>query len=436
MVNQLYQNILWTQRANFLSVPTDCPQRDERMGWTGDVETFIRAATYNADVAAFFTKWLVDLDDAQGQQGDYPDVAPRAGYGGGVAAWADVGTVAPTTLYEVYRDRRLLEKQYPGMVRWVEYCRKNSRDLLRPAAGWGDWLSIKADTPKDVLATAWFAHSARLTADAARTLGKQDDARRYDELFQQIKEEFNRAYVAPDGRIKGNTQTCYVLALWFDLLPEEKRAAAVKFLVDDIRSRQTHLSTGFVGTSVLLPTLSATGNTPLAYELLLSDTFPSWGSSIKHGATTTWERWDGWTPEKGFQDYRMNSFSHYSFGAVARWMFQTVAGIDAAEPGFQRLRIRPQPAPGLTWVKASYHSIHGRIATEWRTEGGKLTVVVSIPANTTAVVHLPAADPAAVTESGRPASAAKGVKFLHVAAGESVFEIAAGRYEFVTPWKQ
>ncbi len=196
MVNQLYQNILWTQRANFLSVPTDCPQRDERMGWTGDVETFIRAATYNADVAAFFTKWLVDLDDAQGQQGDYPDVAPRAGYGGGVAAWADVGTVAPTTLYQVYRDRRLLEKQYPGMVRWVEYCRKNSRDLLRPAAGWGDWLSIKADTPKDVLATAWFAHSTHLVADAARTLGKDEDARRYDELFRQIKAAFNRAYVA------------------------------------------------------------------------------------------------------------------------------------------------------------------------------------------------------------------------------------------------
>jgi alpha-L-rhamnosidase len=434
MVNKLYQNIVWTQRANFHSVPTDCPQRDERLGWTGDVETFIRAATYNADVAAFFTKWLVDLNDAQGEEGDYPDVAPRVGFGGGVAAWADVGTVCPTTLHQVYNDRRLLEKQYPGMVRWVEYCRKNSKDLLRPASGWGDWLSIEADTPKDVLATAWFAESAHLVADAARVLGKQDDARKYDELFRQIKEAFNKAYVSADGKIKGHTQTCYVLALWFDLLPKEKRPAAVKFLVDDIKSRKTHLSTGFVGTSVLMPTLSATGNTPLAYKLLLNDTFPSWGFSIKHGATTTWERWNGWTPDKGFNNYGMNSFSHYSFGAVARWMFQTVAGIDTAEPGFQKLLIRPQPAPGLTWVKASYHSIHGRIATQWRIEGGKLTVEVSIPANTTAVVRLPAANPATVTESGQPAAAAEGVKFLGSSAGESAFEVPAGRYQFVMPW--
>jgi alpha-L-rhamnosidase len=320
------------------------------------------------------------------------------------------------------------------MVRWVEYCRKNSKDLLRPASGWGDWLSIEADTPKDVLATAWFAESAHLVADAARVLGKQDDARKYDELFRQIKEAFNKAYVSADGKIKGHTQTCYVLALWFDLLPKEKRPAAVKFLVDDIKSRETHLSTGFVGTSVLMPTLSATGNTPLAYKLLLNDTFPSWGFSIKHGATTTWERWNGWTPDKGFNNYGMNSFSHYSFGAVARWMFQTVAGIDTAEPGFQKLLIRPQPAPGLTWVKADYHSIHGRIATQWRIEGGKLTVVVSIPANTTAVVRLPAANPATVTESGQPAAAAEGVKFLGSSAGESAFEVPAGRYQFVMPW--
>ena len=258
MVNRLYQNIVWTQRANFISVPTDCPQRDERLGWTGDAETFVRAATYNADVAAFFTKWLVDLEDAQRPDGEFPDVAPRVvDLGGGVAAWADAGTICPWTIYQVYNDRRLLEKHYAAMVRWVEYCRKNSKDLLRPAAGFGDWLSIKADTPLDVIATAYFAYSTHLTAEAARTLGKQDDARKYDELFQQIKEAFNKAYVAPDGRIKGNTQTCYVLALWFDLLPTEKRAAAVRYLVDDIKSRDTHLSTGFVGTSVLMPTLSA-----------------------------------------------------------------------------------------------------------------------------------------------------------------------------------
>ncbi len=214
MVNRLYQNIVWTQRANYMSVPTDCPQRDERLGWMGDAQTFVRAATYNADVAAFFTKWLVDVEDAQGPAGDFPDVAPRiVDPNGGVAAWADAGTICPWTIYQVYNDRRLLEKHYAAMVRWVEYCRKNSKDLLRPAAGFGDWLSIKADTPLDVIATAYFAHSTHLTAAAARKLGKQEDARKYEELFEQIKAAFNKAYVAADGRIKGNTQTCYVMAL-------------------------------------------------------------------------------------------------------------------------------------------------------------------------------------------------------------------------------
>jgi alpha-L-rhamnosidase len=435
MVNQLYKNIVWTQRSNYMSVPTDCPQRDERLGWTGDAETFVRAATYNADVAAFFTKWLVDLEDAQGPAGDFPDVAPRiVDPNGGVAAWADAGTICPWTISQVYNDRRLLEKHYAAMVRWVEYCRKNSKDLLRPAAGFGDWLSIKADTPTDVIATAFFAHSTNLTAAAARKLGKQEDACKYDALFEQIKAAFNKAYVAADGRIKGNTQTCYVMALWFDLLPAEKRPAAVRYLVDDVKSRGTHLSTGFVGTSVLMPTLSANGQTPVAYQLLLNDTFPSWGFSIKHGATSIWERWDGWTPEKGFQDPGMNSFAHYSFGAVARWMFQTVAGIDMAEPGFQKLLIRPQPAPGLTWVKASYHSIHGQIATEWKIEQGKLTLAVAIPANTTATVHLPVADSAVVTEGGQPATQVEGVKFVGSEGGESRFEVGAGQYRFAMPW--
>jgi alpha-L-rhamnosidase len=435
MVNKLYQNILWTQRANFISIPTDCPQRDERLGWTGDAETFVRAATYNADVASFFTKWLVDLEDAQKPDGEFPDVAPRVvDPNGGVAAWADAGTICPWTIYQVYNDKRLLDKHYAAMVRWVEFCRKHSKDLLRPAEGFGDWLSIKADTPLDVIATAYFAYSTRLTADAAKVLGKADDARKYDELFHQIKAAFNKAYVAADGRIKGNTQTCYVLALWFDLLPTDKREAATRYLVDDITSRGTHLSTGFVGTSVLMPTLSATGHTPLAYKLLLNDTFPSWGFSIRHGATSIWERWDGWTPDKGFQDAGMNSFAHYSFGAVARWMFQTAAGIDMAKPGFQRLMIRPQPAPGLTWVKASYHSIHGRIASEWNVENGQLTLKVSIPANTTAEVYVPR--PASRTGVLQPDAQVAGAKALRAESGAMVYQVGAGQYEFTVPWRK
>ncbi len=434
MVNRLYQNIVWTQRANYMSVPTDCPQRDERLGWMGDAEAFVRAACCNADVAAFFTKWLVDVDDAQGPSGDFPDVAPRVvATGGGTAAWADAGTICPTTIYWVYNDERLLARHYPAMCKWVEYCRHHSKNLLRPNQGYGDWLSIRADTPKDVLATAYFAHSTYLTAKAAEILGKADDARKYGALFQQIKDSFNKAYLKPDGRIKGNTQTCYVLALAFDLLPVEKRPAAIRYLAHDIRSHGDHLSTGFVGTSLLMPTLSATGNNALAYKVLLNDTFPSWGYSIKYGATTIWERWDGWTAEKGFQDPGMNSFAHYAFGAVGQWLFRTVAGIDTAKPGFQQLRIHPQPAPGLTWVKAAYRSLHGRVATQWKIDGGELTLSVAIPANTTADIVLPAARADDVTESSRSLARAKGLRIIGMGKGQLLVHTPAGQYHFAMP---
>jgi alpha-L-rhamnosidase len=221
-----------------------------------------------------------------------------------------------------------------------------------------------------------------------------------------------------------------VVALWFELLPEEKREAAIRFLAEDIQARDTHLSTGFVGTSYLMPTLTAIGENQLAYRLLLKETFPSWGYSIKHGATSIWERWDGWTAEKGFQTPEMNSFAHYSFGAVARWMFQTVAGIDTDGPGFQKLIIRPQPAEGLSWVKASYRSLHGPITTEWRRQPGKFTLNVIIPANTTAKVYVPADDPARVTESGRPVAEAEGVKMVGTDPSRVVYEVGSGQYSF------
>jgi len=433
MVNRLYQNIVWTQRANFISIPTDCPQRDERLGWTGDAEVFIRAATYNADVAAFFTKWLVDLEDAQ-RDGAVTDVAPDVlGLGAGTPAWADAGTICPWTIYWVYNDRRVLENHYDMMVRLVEYYRRNSKDLLRPAYGYGDWLSVGEETPKDVIATAFFAHSTHLTAKAARALGRLDEARKYGRLFEEIKAAFNKAYVAADGRIRGNTQTCYVMALYFDLLPEAKRSAAARYLVENIQAHGNHLTTGFIGTSMLMPVLAQSGNQATAYRLLLNDTYPSWGYSIKHGATSIWERWDGWTAERGFQDPGMNSFAHYSFGAVARWMFQSVAGIDTEEPGFQRLVLRPLPDSGLEWVKASYRSLHGRIASEWRRESGQRTFRFTLPANTSATLYLPTSDPQHVREAGRRADASPGVKLLRVEPGAVVYQLSAGQYEFTTP---
>jgi alpha-L-rhamnosidase len=432
MVNQLWRNIVWSQRGNFLEVPTDCPQRDERLGWTGDAQIFVRTATYNMDVAAFFTKWLVDLEDAQTKEGAFPDVAPhKVAMGSGVPAWGDAGVICPWTIYHVYGDKRVLEKHYESMKKWIAYLEKNSKELLRPAYGYGDWVSIGSDTPKDVIATAYFAYSTHLVSKAAAVLGKNDEARKYEELFGRIKDAFNKAYVSDDARVKGETQTCYLLALYFDLLPDDKRQAATQHLVEAIRAKNWHLSTGFVGLSYLLPTLTQTGHLDIAYRLLANDTFPSWGYSIKNGATTIWERWDGWTEEKGFQTPEMNSFNHYAFGSVGRWLFNTVAGIDTDGPGYRQVIVRPRPG-GITSAKASYESINGTIVSDWRLRDGTFTLNVTIPANTTATVYVPAGSAETVTEGGRPATRAETVRFLRMDQGNAVFAIGSGRYQFVS----
>jgi len=432
-VNQLYSNIIWGQRGNFLSIPTDCPQRDERCGWGGDAQVFVRTASYNADIAAFYSKWLVDMVDAQRADGAYADISPFVGFNYGAPGWADAGIICPWNIYHVYGDKKVLEVNYPSMVKWVELCRTNSNGLIREknrGNDYGDWLSINANTPKDLIGTAYFAYSTSLLAKAADALGKQEDAEKYQKLFEDIREAFNKKYVAADGRIHGNTQTCYLMALRFDLLSDEMRAKAAQHLADDIKEKGTHLSTGFIGVSYLLPTLTQVGKSDLAYELLLQDSFPSWLFSVKHGATTIWERWDGWTPERGFQDPGMNSFNHFSLGSCGEWIFATLAGIDTDGPGFKKLIIRPTPGEGIDWAKASYDSINGRISTSWKTENGKLSLDVSIPANTTATVHVPAKDAASVTEGGKPADKASGLKFLKMENGAAVYEAGSGTYQF------
>ena len=437
MVNQLYKNIVWGQRSNFIEVPTDCPQRDERLGWTGDAQIFIRTATYNMDVAAFFTKWLVDLEDAQSKEGAFPDVAPRkVAMGDGVPAWGDAGVICPWTIYQVYGDRRVIEKHYESMKKWIAYLQKNSKDLLRPAYGYGDWVSIGSDTPKDVIATAYFAYSTRLLSEMAAAIGKTEDAKKYQELFEQIKQAFNKAYVSDDARIKGDTQTCYCMGLYFDLLPNEKRQRATGYLVEDVRKHDWHLTTGFVGLSYLLPALTETGNLDVAYRLLNQDTFPSWGYSIKNGATTIWERWDGWTEQKGFQDPGMNSFNHYAFGSVGRWLFGTVAGIDTDDAGYKRIRIEPKPGGGITYARASYRSIYGKIVSDWKIKNGEFTLNVTIPANTTATVYVPAKDAESVTEGDLPAAKAEGVQLVRMDNGKAVFAVGSGQYRFASKLPQ
>ncbi|HZJ11022.1 MAG TPA: alpha-L-rhamnosidase C-terminal domain-containing protein, partial [Trueperaceae bacterium] len=298
----------------------------------------------------------------------------------------------------------------------------------------GDWLSIDADTPKEVLATAYYALDAQLMARVAGVLAKQDDVELYEQLFADIKAAFIDAYVSADGRVFGDTQTCYLLALHAGLLPEELRAPAAARLVDDIAARGGHLSTGFLGVGYLAPILSDSGYLDVAYRLALSETYPSWGYSISHGATTIWERWDGWTEEHGFQTPEMNSFNHYAFGSIGEWLYRYVAGIDLDPllPGFRHVVLRPQPGGGLTHAEATYRSVRGKIHSHWTIDGDRLAYQLTIPANTTATLHLPAADPDNVRESGIQADTAPGVKRV-VGAGDAavaVFELASGAYEF------
>ena len=440
MLNQLHNNVYWTQRANFIDIPTDCPQRDERLGWTGDAQIYIRTATLNTDVQAFFTKWLVDLDDGQRADGQFPKVAPvKVTDADGGAAWADAGVICPWTLYEVYGDKRQLERHYPAMRRYIEFCVNRSTPELLPPAKYhcyGDWVSIKANTPEDVIYTAYFAYSTRLLARAAEALGKTDDAVKYSELFEKIKTAFNTAYVAADGRIKGNTQASYVLALAFDLVEGEAARRAADYLVADIEKHDWHLTTGFVGTKDLMLALAKIGRNDVAYRLVHNDTFPSWGFSIKNGATSIWERWNGWTPEVGFEKPDMNSFSHYSFGAVYGWMAENIGGIRNAGLAYDRILIAPEPDDKLTFARVAYDSIHGTIRSEWTKSAGRFTLDVTIPANTTATVSLPAADAGDITENGLPLDQVSGVKFLRMENGRALLAVASGSYEFAVKTAQ
>lgn len=445
LINQLQHNIVWGQKGNFLDVPTDCPQRDERLGWTGDAQVFIRTAAFNMNVAPFFTKWTQDLEDAQSPEGAYPPVAPLAGISGltdGGPAWADAGIICPWTIYLCYGDARLLETHYPSMQRFIEYLERSSRDFIRcyeeyPGfRGFGDWLALdgsgKTDggTAKDLIGTAFFAHCARLMSRIAAILGHQRDAVRYRRLFERVREAFITHYVTRAGRITGETQTGYVLALHFDLLPPEVRPAAADALARDILARDTHLSTGFVGTPYLPHVLTAAGRLDLAYALLFQRTWPSWLYPVTQGATTIWERWDGWTHDKGFQDPGMNSFNHYAYGAIGEWLYTVVAGIDAdpEQPGYRHLILRPRPGGGLTAARAALETMHGRVVSAWRIDDHCFTWEIVVPPNTTATAYVPVPEGTPVRESGVPAEEAEGVTFVQRDEETAIYRLASGAY--------
>jgi alpha-L-rhamnosidase len=399
MINQLQRNIVWSQRGNFLDIPTDCPQRDERAGWTGDAQVFIRTAAFNMDVANFFTKWLTDMADAQDAEGRIPSVVPhiKSFYPEGGPAWADAAVICPWTIYLCYGDTKILEQCWPMMTRFMTFLEQHSKNFIRADEHWkwkgyGDWLSMNAETPSDFIGTAFYAHCASLMAKIARVLGRNDDAAKYDELFGLVRRAFQQRFVTPGGELKVQTQTASVLALHFDLLPETHRPAALASLVADIESRGMHLSTGFVGTPYLNHVLTRFGRTDVAYALLTQKSYPSWLYPVTQGATTMWERWDAWTHDKGFSDTGMNSFNHYAFGAVGAWMYQTIAGVDLdeAQPAYKHILFRPRPGGGLTFARATLKSMYGAIESAWRIDDGqRFTLDVTVPPNTAASVFLP-----------------------------------------------
>jgi alpha-L-rhamnosidase len=419
LINQLQHNILWGQKGNFVDVPTDCPQRDERLGWTGDAQVFIRTAAFNMNVASFFTKWMRDLEDAQVPDGAFPAVAPNPSawaIGDGGPAWADAGLICPWTIYQCYGDTRLLEERYASMQHFVDFLSKTSQEGLRcypEYNGWhgfGDWLALdgsdgrEGGTSKELIGTAFFAYSAQLLANIARILGKADDVLRYEARSEEARQAFIKHYVHEDGTIEGGTQTSYVLALQFNLLPHHLRSLAADQLVRNIQERGNHLSTGFVGTPYLNWVLTKTGHLDIAYTLLKQTTWPSWLYSVTQGATTIWERWDGWTHDKGFQDPGMNSFNHYAYGAIGDWMYAVIGGIDVDpdQPGYKHILMHPRPGGGLSYATVELQSMYGTIRSAWTRTNDVFEWHISVPANTTATVYIPAEDLSSVTENRLP----------------------------------
>jgi len=430
LLNRLVQNIIWSLRGNYFEVPTDCPQRDERQGWTGDAQIFVRTATYLADISAFMTKWLIDLNDSQREDGAYPDVAPATGAGFGTPCWGDAGIIIPYVLWRTYGDTQVIRLYYEKMARYISYLVENSRDFLRPEIGYGDWVPAGSETPKDVIATAYFAHVAKLMAEMAREIGEVEDAKRFEELFNNIRTAFIKAYVKPDGRIKGETQACYALALDLKLLPEEMEEAALKHLVKDIEERGWHLSTGFVGTRHLMQALTELGRTDVAYRLLLQETYPSWLYTVKLGATTIWERWNSMT-EKGIHEPGMNSFNHYAFGSVGEWIFSTVAGISSEKAGFKQIVIKPHPLRELGRVHASCETIRGIVSVDWWFSDQAFHIKLTVPANTSAIVYVPTTDSKKVKESGMPVDKAECVRFIGIKEEHALYLVYSGSYDFV-----
>lgn len=427
LVNRMWSIGIWGQRGNFLSVPTDCPQRDERLGWMGDAGVFWRTGSFNFDIDAFSHKFMHDVTDAQTKEGAFTNVSPdvlRPLTSEGAPGWGDAGVILPWTTWIQYGDKAIVEESWPAMVRWMDFIAQANPDYLRKQGvgpNFADWLAPDEHTNKDLLATAYWALIADMMSQMAQALGREKESKQYSELIENIRKAYQKAYIKANGEVEGGTQTSYVVTLYTKMAPPALEPAMVNNLVKDIEARNWHLSTGFLGTPFLLFTLANHGRADVAYRLLLNDTYPSWGYMLSKGATTWWERWNGDTG-----DPAMNSYNHYAFGSVVAWVYRSVAGIDttSAAPGYRQIVIHPLPDSRVTKARGEYESVYGKIVSDWSgSPSGPFALQVTIPANTTAKVFLPAIPNAHVTQDGRAVNAMK-------EAGSYVVKVGSGSYQF------
>lgn len=467
LLNRLYDNIVWTQRSNFLEVPTDSPQRDERLGWLGDAQIFSRSALYNAELTDFYHKWFADLRDAQYASGAYANFAPRPypkllWYSPG---WMEAGVMVPYNAWQFSGDTSLIAGHYASMTKYMDFViaksepfsyfyPENSWTEIGPRGGFGDWLALtNKHLAHDILASIYLAHSFRIMAEMSIVLGETAAATRYQDLFERSTAAFTAHYVAPDGRFvideaaygggkgyfegekgfTGHTQSAYASAIYFDVLPDSLRALAAGHLVDLVEAADRKPTSGILGIRQLLPALAKIGRSDLAYEMLLDERYPGWGFQIANGATTIWERWNSYTLDKGFNgamNAKMNSFNHYAFGAVGQFLFAEMAGIRPAAPGFAEILIRPETGMGqLTSLTAEYQSVRGPIRSAWHFAGQQFVLEVSVPAGASAEIALP--DIAGGTlVSAENLSAGTSLTDFTLTDGRMVFHAGPGNFRF------
>lgn len=437
MLNQLVSNISWGQRGNFLSVPTDTPARDERLGWTGDINVFAPTASYLRDTRGFLGKWMTDLRDAAYPNGNFPGIAPtvpNAGDFGSGLGWSDAAITVPYATWKAWDDGQIVRENYAAMEKFLGFVRTSAgTDLIDSGRGhWEDWLNLDDPTSVGVLGTMYYAEDARMLSEMAAAVGEDADATEYAALSTAVRQAFVDAFVAANGTVQGNSQAGYAMALGMNMVadPALREKVAAKF-VAKLAANDNHLTTGFLGTPWLLPALSSIGRDDLAYEMLLLKDYPSWGYEIEQGATTMWERWNSIMPDGSFGPVEMNSFNHYAYGAVGDWMYQNIGGITAAEAGYKKSRIAPVVGGGLTHGAGDFASVYGDVATDWTTTDGDLSLAVDVPVNTTADVVLPAANAYAITEGGTLLGAVDGVTGTTDDGDTVTVAVGSGHYDFV-----